>query len=255
LRSSEEAEAYLEGPVLGIIPRVPAWRRRRQPFLVTAVQWRSPAAEAYRVLRTNVLSAASELGVKSIAVTSALPGEGKSATVANLGVVLARAGKSVSLVSADLRRPRLHDFFEREGQPGLIEVLSGRAKLAEALQEITLPTRGFDTPSAVLRFLPSGQVPEDPTELITSETVARVIRALEEKSDVVLIDLPPVLPVTDALVVAAVTGNVLLVIGPKANTRPAITSARQQIDRVGARIIGGVLNGPDPSLAQAYYSY
>jgi capsular exopolysaccharide synthesis family protein len=255
LRSSEEAEAYLEAPVLGVIPRVPAWRRRRQPFLVTAVQWRSPAAEAYRVLRTNVLSAASELGVKSIAVTSALPGEGKSATVANLGVVLARAGKNVSLVSADLRRPRLHEFFEREGQPGLIEVLSGRAKLAEALQEITLPTRGFDTPSAVLRFLPSGQVPEDPTELITSETVARVIRALEEKSDVVLIDLPPVLPVTDALVVAAVTGNVLLVIGPKANTRPAITSARQQIDRVGARIIGGVLNGPDPSLAQAYYSY
>jgi len=255
LRSSEETEAYLEGPVLGIIPRVPAWRRRRQPFLVTAVQWRSPAAEAYRVLRTNVLSAASELGVKSIAVTSALPGEGKSATVANLGVVLARAGKNVSLVSADLRRPRLHEFFEREGQPGLIEVLSGRAKLAEALQEITLPTRGFDVPSAVLRFLPSGQVPEDPTELITSETVARVIRALEEKSDVVLIDLPPVLPVTDALVVAAVTGNVLLVIGPKANTRPAITSARQQIDRVGARIIGGVLNGPDPSSAQAYYSY
>jgi succinoglycan biosynthesis transport protein ExoP len=255
LRSSEETEAYLEGPVLGIIPRVPAWRRRRQPFLVTAVQWRSPAAEAYRVLRTNVLSAVSELGVKSIAVTSALPGEGKSATVANLGVVLARAGKNVSLVSADLRRPRLHEFFEREGQPGLIEVLSGRAKLAEALQEITLPTRGFDVPSAVLRFLPSGQVPEDPTELITSETVARVIRALEEKSDVVLIDLPPVLPVTDALVVAAVTENVLLVIGPKANTRPAITSARQQIDRVGARIIGGVLNGPDPSLAQAYYSY
>jgi Mrp family chromosome partitioning ATPase len=127
--------------------------------------------------------------------------------------------------------------------------------LAEALQEITLPMRGFDVPSAVLRFLPSGQVPEDPTELITSETVARVIRALEEKSDIVLIDLPPVLPVTDALVVAAVTGNVLLVIGPKANTRPAITSARQQIERVGARIIGGVLNGPDPSLAQAYYSY
>jgi Mrp family chromosome partitioning ATPase len=71
----------------------------------------------------------------------------------------------------------------------------------------------------------------------------------------VLIDLPPVLPVTDALVVTAVTGNVLLVIGLKANTRPAITSARQQVDRVGARILGGIRNGPDPSLAQAYYSY
>jgi Mrp family chromosome partitioning ATPase len=75
---------------------------------------------------------------------------------------------------------------------------------------------------------------------------------LEEESDVVLIDLPPVFPVTDTLVVAAVTGNGLLVIGPKANPRPPISSARQQIDRVGARIIGGVLNGPDPSQARAY---
>ena len=80
VRSSEEAEAYLEAPVLGVIPQVSAWRRRKQPFLVTAVQWRSPAAEAYRVLRTNVMSAASSLDVKSIAVTSAHAGEGKSAT-------------------------------------------------------------------------------------------------------------------------------------------------------------------------------
>lgn len=78
---------------------------------------------------------------------------------------------------------------------------------------------------------------------------------MEEESDVVLIDLPPVLPVTDALVVAALTGNVLLVIEPRANTRLVLSSARQQIDRVGRRIIGGVLNGPDPPLAQAYYSY
>jgi uncharacterized protein involved in exopolysaccharide biosynthesis len=92
LRSSEEAEAYLEAPILAAIPRVASWRRRKEPFLVTAVQWRSPAAEGYRVLRTNVLSAASALGVKSIAVTSAYAGEGKSATVANLAVVLARAG-------------------------------------------------------------------------------------------------------------------------------------------------------------------
>jgi hypothetical protein len=112
----------------------------------------------------------------------------------------------------------------------------------------------FDTGSAVLRFLPSGRVPEDPTELITSGTVGGIISAMEEESDVVLIDLSPVPPATDALVIAAVTGNELLVIEPKANTRPVLSSARQQIDRMGARIIGGVLNGPDPSLAQAYYS-
>jgi len=254
VKSSEEAEAYLEAPVLGVIPLVPAWRRRKQS-LVAATQWRSPSAEAYRVLRTSVLSACSALDVKRIAVTSAHTEEGKSTTVANLGVVLARAGKRVSILSADLRRPRLHELLDRDGQPGLIEVLSGRATLAEAVQEVTLPPRGFDVPAAGLRFLPSGKVPEDPTELITSETVGRVIEALEGMSDIVLIDLPPVLPVTDALVVAAVTRNVLLVIGPKANTRPVIVSTRQQLDRVGARVIGGVLNAPDFPVTQASYSY
>jgi succinoglycan biosynthesis transport protein ExoP len=256
LRSSEEAEAYLEAPVLAAIPRVPSWRRRREAFLVASVQWRSPAAEAYRVLRTSLLSATSALNVKSIAVTSANAGEGKSATVANLGVVLARAGKRVSLVSADLRRPRLNEFFRRDGSIGLVEVLSGRATLAQALQEVTLAaSRGVGASPVGLRLLPSGRVPEDPTELLTSEAMTKVLKALEDVSDIVLIDLPPVLPVTDALVVAAVTKNVILVIGPKASTRLAITSARQHLDRVGARIIGGVLNGPDASMSQTYYPY
>jgi capsular exopolysaccharide synthesis family protein len=257
VRSSEEAEAYLEAPILATIPpTASSWPRRREPLLVTSVQSRSPAAEGYRVLRTGVLSAASAAGVKSIAVTSAYSGEGKSATVANLGVVLARAGKRVCLVSADLRRPRLHEFFQREGEPGLIEVVAGHMTLAQALQEVTLPTRGFDAPPAGLHLLPSGRIPDDhPTELITSETVARVLATLEDRMDIVLIDLPPVLPLTDALVVAAVTKNVLLVIGPRANTRPTITSVRQQLDRVGARILGGIFNRPDTYVGQTYYSY
>jgi capsular exopolysaccharide synthesis family protein len=254
-RSSEEAEAYLEAPILASIPRVSSWRRRKDPLLVSAIQWRSPAAEGYRVLRTNVLSAASTRGVKSIAVTSPHAGEGKSSTVANLGVVLARAGQSVTLVSADLRRPRLHEFFKRESEPGLIEVLGGRARLAHAIQRIHLPTRGFDTDAAALQFVPSGRVPDDPTELIVADRMAEVIGSLEEISDIVLLDLPPVLPVTDALVVASITQCVLLVIGPKSDTRPILISMRQQLDRVGADIIGAVLNGPHPAMTQTYYSY
>jgi polysaccharide biosynthesis transport protein len=255
LRSPEGIEAYLEAPVLGAIPRVPAWRRRKEAFLVSAVQWRSPAAEAYRILRTNVLSAASAVDVKSIVVTSAYSGEGKSATAANLGVVLARAGKRVTLVSADLRRPRLHEFFNREEHMGLIDLLAGRASLRQALQEVSVPTHGFDTSMASLRLLSSGNVAEDPGELLTSTTMAKILAELERLSDIVLIDVPPVLPITDALVVAEVTKHVLLVIGPKASTRPAITSARQQLDRVGARVLGGVLNGPDPSMSRTSYSY
>lgn len=255
LRSIEEAEAYLEAPILASIPRVPGWRRRREALLVTAVQSRSPAAEAYRVLRTNVLAAASDAGVRTIAVTSPYEGEGKSSTVANLGVVLARAGKSVTLVSADLRRPRLHDFFKRNGHPGLIEVLAGRTTLKESLQIVSLRSRGFDSAPSALSLLPSGRVPDDPTELITSDRMTKVIADLETMSDIVLMDLPPVLPVTDALVVAAVTKYVLLVIGPRSDTRVPITSARQQLDRVGARILGGILNGADPAMSQTYYSY
>jgi polysaccharide biosynthesis transport protein len=255
LRSPEAIEAYLEAPVLGAIPRVPAWRRRKEAFLVSAVRWRSPAAEAYRILRTNVLSAASAVDVKSIVVTSAYSGEGKSATVANLGVVLARAGKNVTLVSADLRRPRLHEFFNREEHVGLIDLLAGRTTLRQALQEVAVPTQGFDTSMASLRLLSSGNVAEDTGELLTSATMAGILEEIERLSDIVLIDVPPVLPITDALVVAEVTKHVLLVIGPKASTRPAMISARQQLDRVGARILGGVLNGPDPSMSQTSYSY
>jgi succinoglycan biosynthesis transport protein ExoP len=255
LRSSEAIEANLEAPVLGAIPRAPVWRHRKEAFLVSTVQWRSPASEAYRILRTNVLSAASALGVKSIVITSAYSGEGKSATAANLGVVLARAGKHVTLVSADLRRPRLHEFFNRDEHKGLIDVLAGQMTLDRALQEVILPTHGFDTSSASLRLLPSGSVADDPGELLTSTTMARILAELEKLSDIVLIDVPPVLPVTDALVVAEVTKHVLLVIGPKGSTRPAITSTRQRLDRVGARILGGVLNGPDPSMSQRYDSY
>jgi receptor protein-tyrosine kinase len=133
--------------------------------------------------------------------------------------------------------------------------LAGRTTLRQALQEVAVPTQGFDTSMSSLRLLSSGNVAEDPGELLTSTTMAGILAEIERLSDIVLIDVPPVLPITDALVVAEVTKHVLLVIGPEASTRPAITSARQQLDRVGARILGGVLNGPDPSMSRTSYSY
>jgi capsular exopolysaccharide synthesis family protein len=255
LRSSDEVEEYLEAPVLGVIPQVPDWRRRKRAYLVSAARWKSPAAEAYRVLRTYLLSTAST-GTKSIVVTSTHSGEGKSATVANLGVVLARAGKSVTLVSADLRRPRLHEFFRREGLIGLTDVLAGRLPLGAVVQEFSLPSSAPMDPSTVsLRLIPSGPVPEDPAELLGSAAMAKVLEDLERISDIVLIDAPPVLPVTDASVVAAFTKNVLLVIGPNSATRASVASARQQLERVGAGILGGVLNGPHAIKAQSFGYY
>lgn len=138
---------------------------------------------------------------------------------------------------------------------GLIDILAGRTTLRQALQEVSVPTHGVDTSMASLRLLSSGNVADDPGELLTSTTMANVLAELERLSDIVLIDVPPVLQITDALVVAEVTKLVLYVIDEEATTRPAITSARQQLDRVGARILGGVLTGPDTSMSRTYYSY
>jgi capsular exopolysaccharide synthesis family protein len=255
LRSVDEVEEYLEAPVLGLVPRVPDWRRRKQAYLVSVAHWRSPAAEAYRVLRTNVLSKTS-VGTKSIVVTSAHSGEGKSATVANLGVVLAKAGKSVCLVSADLRRPRLHEFFRRDAHVGLSDVLAGRLPLDAVVQQVGLPSSALmDLSTVSLRLLSSGPVPENPAELLGSAAMAKVLEDLERVSDIVLIDAPPVMPVTDASVVAAQVKYVLLVIGPNSATQASVVSARQQLERVGARILGGVLNGPTAIKAQSFGYY
>jgi polysaccharide biosynthesis transport protein len=252
LRSGQELEAHLGAPVLGSIPRVGAWKRRRQTFLVTRDLWRSPEAEAYRMLRTSVLSAASTKGAKSLLVTSPHSGEGKSATVANLGVVVARAGMTVTIVSADLRKPRVHEFFGVPASPGLVDVLQGRASLAAALKGLTMPMM----PSGVsIRFLPSGAVPDNPAELLGSAAMGELLADLERASDLVLIDAPPILPVTDALVLAPRTGGVLVVIGSRSATVATVSSARQQLDKVGARVLGATLSGPDPDLTQTSYAY
>lgn len=244
LRSAAEVEDYLAAPVLGWIPRISAWRRKKRPLVISLERWRSPAAESYRSLRTNLLSASSISGAKSIVVTSPSASEGKSATVANLAVVLARSGKRVTIVSADLRRPRLHEFFGVDGSVGLTDVLKGRADPRRAMREINSATSPWTGPRALpLWIIPSGQASRDDEELLTSEALPRLITELEKVSDIVLIDVPPVLSGTDALVVASMASTVLLVIGPRSTTRSAVVATRQHLDRVGARVLGAVLNG------------
>jgi capsular exopolysaccharide synthesis family protein len=253
LRTDTEVEDHLGAPVLASVPRVPEWRRRKEAFLVTKSEWRSPSAEAYRILRTNLMSVASTYAAKSILVTSAHTGEGKSATAANVAVVLARAGKQVILVSGDLRRPRLNHFFNITAGPGLVDVLSGKAPLEKVLVTLTGPSAANWGEN--LKILPSGRATEAAAELLASEETAKVLGKLEASADFVIIDSPPLLPVTDALVLAPLVGGVLLVIGPRSVTADSVASARQKLDNVGARLLGAVLNGPDPSLLRSYYSY
>ena len=247
LRGRPDLEARIAAPVIAVIPQVAAWRRRKDPVLVTLTEPQSAASEAYRTLRTGLVFAASTHGARTLLVTSAEAGEGKTATTANLGVALAQANKRVILVSADLRRPRLSNFFGVPKEPGLTNLLQGEVGLAAAL---------IDPGIENLRLLPSGPVPHDPAELLGSEAARMILQKLVGAADYVLIDGPPVLALADAIVLAPLADAVLFVADAQNTGRSAVDHARQQLDQVQARVLGCVLNNFNPSKAGGYqYQY
>jgi non-specific protein-tyrosine kinase len=249
LRGRMDLETHLGAPVLAVIPRVASWRRRGDTPLVTLAEPRSNTSEAYRTLRTSLLFSASQRGVKTLLVTSPQAGEGKTATSANLAVVLAQAQKRVILVSADLRKPRLHRFFGTSNEVGLTSVLIGEAKPWEAVKD-----NGLDN----LKIVPSGPIPGNPAELLGSDAMGRLLAQFREVADFVIVDTAPALVVADALALAPFVDAALFIGDAEYSTRGAVTQARTQLDQVDAKVIGGVLNNFDPSKARLspyYYSY
>jgi len=207
---------------------------------------RSPAAEAYRTLRTSILVPAAEHGYKTLIVVSAIAGEGKSTTAANLAVVLAQADKRVVVISADLRRPRLNAFFGLPANDrGLSEVLEGDRKAWEALRSGKVDN---------LWAMSSGKVSDQPTELLQSETMRELLANQREVVDFIIVDSPPVLAVADALVVAPIADAILYVTNEQSTPRGAVLAARGQLDQVGANILGSVLNNVEAKgTGYAYY--
>ena len=246
IRGRSDLEKYAAAPVLAVVPAIADWKKSKSTMLATLQQPQSAASEAYRTLRTGVLFAAAQQQLKVILLTSANAGEGKSATTANLGVALSQSGKRVILISGDLRKPRLVQFFDGHRGPGLTNVLAGEANLWTSLVNTMLPT---------LKVLPSGPIPPNPTELLGSQAMRNVIEECARVADVVLIDGPPILALADAITLAPLADGVLLVADAQATDRGAIEHARQQLDRVHARVIGAILNNFDPAKAraQAYY--
>jgi len=245
LRGRGDLEETIGAPVMTTIPAVAAWRDRTKPHLVVLETPRSPAAEAYRTLRTSVLVAAAQQGVKTLMIVSAVAGEGKTTTAANLAVVLAQADKRVVLISADLRRPRLHEYF---GLPsadrGLSEVLSGLRRPWESLRSGKVEN---------LWIMSSGKVSEQPTELLQSEAMRELLADQREVVDFILIDCPPVLAVADALVLVPMADGVLYVADARTTPRGAVIAARAQLDQVGAQVVGAVLNDVEGVTGYAYY--
>ncbi|HEX2119264.1 MAG TPA: polysaccharide biosynthesis tyrosine autokinase [Acidimicrobiales bacterium] len=250
IKSKDEFERVAPGvPVLGLIPVVGAWRGKETPYMVSIADPTSPAAEAYRTLRTSIQFIALDQPMRTLQVTSANPQEGKTTTLANLAVALARSGSTVAIVCCDLRRPRVHEFFGLTNDVGFTSVLLGKVPLAGAMQDVPDQAR--------LSLLASGPLPPNPSELLASKRTVEVLGSLQAEYDIVLVDAPPVLPVTDALVLSGRVDATLLVAVAGATTRKEAARAVELLHQVDAPLVGAVLNGVDTegSYGYAYHSY
>jgi len=241
VKSPQELRAHLGLSFLGMVPAIDA----SGPSLVNGGV-PPHFAEAIRNVRTNVLFSSAEDGVRTIVVTSAGPGEGKSLFSANLSVSLAQAGQRVLHVDADMRRPRVHEIFEFSQEPGLSNLLVGDCKPSEAVRKVT------GVPG--LAVLPAGMIPPNPAELLGSKRFDEYFATLSEHFDYVVIDSPPVLAVADASILANTASGVVFVVGADQTSRHAARAAIDQLHAVQAHLIGAVLNRVDLEHNPYYYS-
>jgi polysaccharide biosynthesis transport protein len=244
VRTPEDIKNTLHAPFLGMIPEsVRAADEPARSVLVLDPQ--SPAAEAYRVLRTNLMFSSAETTGRVFMISSANPSEGKTTTVANLALALAQNGARVLAVDADLRRPTLHQHFALEKAPGLSDVIVANASLLDAVQ----PTHARG-----LQILPCGYVPPNPTELLGSGALKDIIAVLRKRFDWVLFDAPPFVGMADAPVLGTLMDGIVLVTWAERSGRPAIQRSIDQISAVGGKLTGIVLNRVDLDRNSYYYS-
>ena len=250
IKSATDIERLLRIPVLGMIPSkisaaVSGNGRRLGLITIDQLEPDEPITEAYRGLRTNVTFVGAEKPIQFVAVTSPGPGEGKSTTATNLALTLSLSGHRTILIDGDLRRPQTHRAFGIVQDPGLTDVLVGAVDPREAIRPGV---------SERLDLLPAGSTPPNPSELLGSERMGSLISELRQQYDYIIIDTPPVLPVTDAVVVASGADATILVVRSGDTEERTAQRALEQLERVGARIAGAVLNGIT-SKRESYYSY
>jgi polysaccharide biosynthesis transport protein len=244
IKSKEDLEAASGLTAVGLIPALPDWKNRDTTQLVAMAQPRSPAAEAYRTVRTAVEFLSLDEPIGSLQVTSALAGEGKTTTLANLATTFARAGQRVIVLCCDMRRPRIHEFFGLTNRVGFTSVLLGDVPIGDAIQRVPgeLP----------IGLVASGPRPPNPAELLASQRAVGIVESLDKRCDLLLIDSPPVLPVTDALVIAGLVDGVLLVGNSGSTTKRSVRRAVELLHQVHAPLIGAILNGV---ASKSEYSY
>ena len=251
LRTREDVEHHFAAPVIG---QVPFQRKPSRP----AVDWTrfGEGAEAFRTLRANLQYLGVRRPIRTILLTSASAGQGKTTVSANLAIAIARSGSSALVVEGDLRRPTLPAAFGVDGVgPGLTGVLVGTAGVDSALIEVPLPL-GASGPGGrsdgEVWFLPSGPLPPNPAELLSSGRMADLLDELKGSYDYVLIDSPPLLPVADGLELARIVDGVILVVRRNRATSDEAREMRDLIDRLGISLLGAVFTDSTPPAAYYY---
>lgn len=217
--------------------------------LITVTQPKSPIAEQYRTIRTNIEFMAVDQDIQVILITSATQGEGKSTTSSNLAVAYAQQGKKVLIVDTDMRRPTVHYTFRVANGLGLSSLLTRQAELEKAI----MPTK-IDN----LSILTAGPIPPNPAELLSSRAMERLITQLRDQYDVIILDAPPLLQVADSRITSKLTDGVVMVVGCTTSDRQRVLKAKEQLELAEAKILGVVLNRrelTDDSAYQYYYSY
>ncbi|HEX8186625.1 MAG TPA: polysaccharide biosynthesis tyrosine autokinase, partial [Blastocatellia bacterium] len=257
IKTVEDVSRYAQLPALSVIPAVAGSAHRKlnsksrktissaaaassslmKTDQLVSLDTRSSAAEAYRVLRTSVLLSAAGQPPKTILITSGQPGEGKTTTAINTAISLSQLGASVLIIDCDLRRPTTHKVLGVDHIQGLSTYLShNTVTLDEVIQKLSI---------ANLSLLPCGPIPPNPAELIISDRMKEMLRELSERYDHIIIDSPPLINVTDPVILSTMVDGVILVVHGGKSTRDIVRRARQELSTVGAKIFGVVLNNVD----------
>ncbi|MGX1827023.1 CpsD/CapB family tyrosine-protein kinase [Paenibacillus taichungensis] len=210
--------------------------------LVTMVNPKSTNSEAYRKLRTNIQFSSIDSQIQTIMIASAVSGEGKTTTIGNLAVTYAQEGKKVLLMDTDLRKPTVHRMFNVPNHVGLTSVISNQYSVKEVLRETFIEG---------LHVLTSGAIPPNPSEMIGSRKMTLILEELKQQYDVILFDTPPVLSVTDALIISSLCDGVILVVNSGKVKKDVVKKAKAHLEHVNARILGAVLNNFQLSKSRA----
>lgn len=214
-------------------------------MFVLEKQPKSVEAESYRILRTNIMYSSFDKKIKRILVTSSEPVEGKSTTSGNLALAFAQDEKKVILIDCDLRKPSLHKKFRISNNRGLSDVIIDRDKLNKCIQKRT----------EYLDILTAGKIPPNPSEMLGSQAMSSLLDELSNIYDVIILDSPPVLAVTDAQILSTKVDGTVLVVRAEKTKKDTVLAAKGVLDKVNANILGTVLNGGDKNKDNYYYYY